>query len=1294
MSIEQSQVSDPQPDAMAPTPAVPDSVPNKPQRYGVVRRVIRGVVWGTLTSIALTIVLLLGILTWLDSDHGRSRLVEVINRSGVVSLKSLEGSLWSRLEVKDLRVDTEAAEIKLNYGVFDWTPYSVLLRKLYINELSLDVLQIHLKPQPPMAEPTPPPTQLTLPFSLRLIQLKVAQLAISDAPILKDIQASLDSDGESHRLSIKQVRAPQGTLSAALNLNGVVPFATAGSFVFAGQLEERTLSASGQMLGNLRALGLKADLSAEEVTAKLDLKLDVFAEHAYQIVRHGHVRLNQINPAAFHADAPKAKINADLDVSPTADGANIKLNLQNQLVGSLDRQGLPVRSVNAQLQLKGETLNIQNMLLQLQGNGRVSANGRIFKEQLDLKVGLQAIDPAVLWSLQPASQMAGSLLIKGPWLAPDVKGQLSDLRLKTSAVIDMGWINPKHQRRIAVRRLELSRAGSQVLATGEVNLLSPFDFKLNAQLQRFNPAEFFPVPAGRIGGNFVANGRVEPSLQVDLNYSLRDSQFNGEALTGQGQLKLSQDRLQQSQLWLALGSNRIDVRGSLGQASDKLSYQLHLPNLGVLGQGFSGLIDGQGGVFGLFNALQIQTDLKVQQLKTPWDLSIKQAEIHADLPSDLQRPLKLQMQVSDMKLAQTEIDKVSLTAAGTRSAHELVLAMSGQHQKQALQLNTSLQGALNAALLWQGKIKSLDGKAFLPFKLAAPMSLTAAADQFNLGSGQLQIGQSSIQFNTVDWQQGVLNTSGEFKKIVLADLVSLTGNKDIATDLILAGDWSLKQDHAMNGQLNLKRVSGEISVKNNGVASQALQMSELQMNANIINNQLKVQSSMKAPRLGTADFDLSALLDPASFQVAPDSALNMSIRSDLPDLSLLSPLLGGSVQLAGSAKVNVQRVAKSGVVKMNGSIQGKGLAIRDPSSGIRMTDGELDILLTNQQVQLRTLRFKGGKGELTGSGVIELAGSTMEGSAKIKANQFTLISKPDMLLVMSGQGALVYKDGSLQVNGQFVADEGDIQFVSNEVPRLSSDVVVLGREQKNESRSLPMNIEVTVDLGNNFRFRGYGLDADLIGQLRLRAQANQPLRANGTVSVDQGTFRAYGRTLDIERGVLSFVGPIDNPGLDVLAMRRNQAVEAGVRVQGNARSPRVTLYSEPNVPDSEKLSWLLFGHGIDSVGGADGALVLQLLNSMATGDVTGNGVTGNILQTVGLDDAGYSSVKEADGSTTQVVSVTKQLAKNLSVSLEKSFNGLRDAVSFSLQLSRNWSIVSRIGVDSSSINVNWTRQFD
>jgi translocation and assembly module TamB len=92
------------------------------------------------------------------------------------------------------------------------------------------------------------------------------------------------------------------------------------------------------------------------------------------------------------------------------------------------------------------------------------------------------------------------------------------------------------------------------------------------------------------------------------------------------------------------------------------------------------------------------------------------------------------------------------------------------------------------------------------------------------------------------------------------------------------------------------------------------------------------------------------------------------------------------------------------------------------------------------------------------------------------------------------------------------------------------------------------------------------------------------MRATGTVRVVTGTYEAFGRKLEIEYGYINFNGAVDNPGMNIRAMRRNQEVEAGVEVTGTVRLPRVRLVSEPNVPDEDKLSWLMFGYGAEAPG--------------------------------------------------------------------------------------------------------------
>ena len=58
------------------------------------------------------------------------------------------------------------------------------------------------------------------------------------------------------------------------------------------------------------------------------------------------------------------------------------------------------------------------------------------------------------------------------------------------------------------------------------------------------------------------------------------------------------------------------------------------------------------------------------------------------------------------------------------------------------------------------------------------------------------------------------------------------------------------------------------------------------------------------------------------------------------------------------------------------------------------------------------------------------------------------------------------------------------------------------------------------------------IDARLGGNIRVFT-FNDALRGEGSINVEKGRYSAYGQKLDIERGVLTFTGPISNPRIDI-----------------------------------------------------------------------------------------------------------------------------------------------------------------
>ena len=98
------------------------------------------------------------------------------------------------------------------------------------------------------------------------------------------------------------------------------------------------------------------------------------------------------------------------------------------------------------------------------------------------------------------------------------------------------------------------------------------------------------------------------------------------------------------------------------------------------------------------------------------------------------------------------------------------------------------------------------------------------------------------------------------------------------------------------------------------------------------------------------------------------------------------------------------------------------------------------------------------------------------------------------------------------------------------------------------------------------------------------------MQAIGTIAARDTSFEAYGQHLAVERGIVDFKGPINDPALNVLAVRKGLPVEAGVEVTGSVRQPKVRLVSTPLVPDLEKLSWIALGRAPG--GKADASLLL------------------------------------------------------------------------------------------------------
>jgi translocation and assembly module TamB len=227
-------------------------------------------------------------------------------------------------------------------------------------------------------------------------------------------------------------------------------------------------------------------------------------------------------------------------------------------------------------------------------------------------------------------------------------------------------------------------------------------------------------------------------------------------------------------------------------------------------------------------------------------------------------------------------------------------------------------------------------------------------------------------------------------------------------------------------------------------------------------------------------------------------------------------------------------------------------------------------------------------------------------------------------------------------------------------------------------------VALDIDLGRDLRVRGRGVDTALGGELRVSTPGGR-LTVDGTVSTVGGTYNAYAQRLVIERGLLTFSGDPDTPRLDVLALRPNLDVRVGVAITGTPQNPRVRLVAEPEMGDSDKLSWLVLGRPSDGLGRDDTALLQRAALALLTGE--GENQADAVLRRLGIDDLSLRSGGTETARET-VVTLGKQLSRRWYVGYERGVNATTGTWQLIYRVAQRLTVRAQSGLEN-ALDVIW-----
>jgi translocation and assembly module TamB len=234
-----------------------------------------------------------------------------------------------------------------------------------------------------------------------------------------------------------------------------------------------------------------------------------------------------------------------------------------------------------------------------------------------------------------------------------------------------------------------------------------------------------------------------------------------------------------------------------------------------------------------------------------------------------------------------------------------------------------------------------------------------------------------------------------------------------------------------------------------------------------------------------------------------------------------------------------------------------------------------------------------------------------------------------------------------------------------------------------------LGLDITASSTNSSSIivRGFGLDAELGGSLRVTGTTGNPVTVGG-FDLLRGRIEVLGRRFDFTSGRLTFAGDLI-PILDFKATTRTSEITATVLVAGPADDPQISFTSSPALPEEEIISQLLFDRTVGRLTAFQAAQLVDAIGQFSGAFGRGDGLFTRVRKLTGLDDL---DVRQNDtGGTT--VGIGKRINDNIRLGVEQDTKGT-GRVTIDLDITRNLKARGEAGGDGSGkVGLTYEREY-
>jgi translocation and assembly module TamB len=791
-------------------------------------------------------------------------------------------------------------------------------------------------------------------------------------------------------------------------------------------------------------------------------------------------------------------------------------------------------------------------------------------------------------------------------------GSLDDYRYDGSGIVDVLGrsadfsVEGTGQRLLlALTRLDLMPAapGSGTLrGTGSVDLESR-ETSLDVAASRFDPVWIVNAWPGRLDGT----ARLRASLAPEPNAALEAIELAGELrgypVTLRGAAAVTgSDRFRLDALRLDSGANRVVLTGGLDRERLDLTVDAELDELDLLVPDVDGALTAALTVDGTWQEPRGNGRVALRDAAYA-GVTLARLDVSGEAGLAADAPVDLTVEASGLTRGPVRVLELDATVDGTGAAHDARIELRAE----GVDATVAATGGLSAGV-WRGTLERLeiDEKVLGPWRLEAPAAI-------GVGRGFVTVATSCLKHvSDARWCTELDLQGDPTDKLVVSGQ-----NFDLATlKPLLPPEVELEGVYQLSGSLFDLMGDPRGAVALTGGLTQAsvvfgeqrafaTELDLVQAGMTLTSGRLALTAAVRRSRGGSAD--VNAEIDDVR---ARDSRVNGAVRVEWPDVGALALLSPELEQVAGAIAVDLDVGGTVAEPTLDGRAVFSDGRIDVPRWGL-VVEG-IEATATSSEGRSLAINATGRSGD----GVLTLAGTTALDPEAGWPTELTL--RGDTVRIVQLPDVEVFASPDLRVNVALPVIEATgrvhipraaiaLDVLPSQAVTPSADAVVHGTATESQARPLQLRTAIEFTLGDDVRYSGLNLDTTVGGELRLTTAPDASTNATGTLRLD-GTYDAYGQKLEIEEGQLLFSGPLDDPGLDVRAVRMPETngfgsgvTEVGVELTGTLKQPRTRVFSTPAMSEADALSYLLFGR---PVSGSNGAIGTEETTTLQTAALT------------------------------------------------------------------------------------------